>query len=583
MFHIIKQFLQLLGDKNKKNFKISIFWNFIKSFGLGLQLFAILIVMKAISNKNLNSNVAIKAFIIMLISVIITYVAVYIGRIYDVKSSFYMCGDKRREIGDKLKYLPMGYFSKNSVGRITATATNTLDLMQNVGSMVVMNCVSGIVSATVLLTFITIFDYRMGLVVLITLLLFILLSSLTRKKGNKVAPIKLETDNKLVSSVLQYLQGLSVIRSFNLIKDADSILSSDIESCVKASIRTELKLIPFIALQNVAIYIGSFLMVITAILLNLQGLMSVSMTITMLIASFMMFSEIQNAGLLSSLISLVRVAMDEVKNVIKTETLTENNTNAKMDNYDISFDHVTFSYERKTILKDVSFKLKEGTTTAIVGPSGGGKTTLCNLIPRFWDVDSGKILIGGNNVKNYKVDYLLSNISMVFQNVYLFDDSIKNNIKFGNPNASMEEIVEVAKKACIHDFIMSLEHGYDTIVGEGGCNLSGGEKQRISIARAMIKDAKIIILDEATANVDPENEILLQKAIYELTKNKTVIMIAHRLSTVRNADKILVVRNGKITENGTHHELMKNKNTYEKFVNMRKLSIGWKLGSRNVC
>lgn len=578
MFHIIKQFLQLLGKNNKRDFKISVFWNFIKSFGLGLQLFAILIVMKAISTNTLNRDVAFKAFIVMLISIVITYIAVFIGRIYDVKSSFNMCADKRRDIGDKLKYLPMGYFSKNSVGRITATATNTLDLLQNVGSMVVMNSVSGIISAAVLLTFITIFDYRMGLVVALTLVLFSVLSSLTRNIGNKFAPIKFESDTKLVGSVLQYLQGLSVIRSYNLIKDADSILASDINSCVKSSISTELKLVPFIALQDLALYIGSFAMVISSIILNLQGMMESYMSITMFIASFMMFAEIQNAGLLSSLTSLVRVGMDEVKHVIDTDTMPENDVNAKMENYDIVANHVSFSYEKNKILDDVSFSLKEGTTTAIVGPSGGGKSTLCNLIPRFWDVDSGSISIGGNNVKDYKVDNLLSNISMVFQNVYLFNDTIANNIKFGKSDASLDEIIEVAKKSCAHDFIMSLEHGYDTIVGEGGDTLSGGQRQRIAIARAMLKKANIIILDEATANVDPENEKLLQCAITELTKNKTVIMIAHRLNTVRNADKILVVENGKITESGTHEQLIKKKNTYEKFIKMRQVSIGWKLG-----
>ncbi|MCY1153011.1 MAG: ABC transporter ATP-binding protein [Sphaerochaetaceae bacterium] len=578
MFHIITLFLQLLGKNNKKDFKLSIFWNFIKSFGLGLQLLAILIVMKAIANNSLDKNIAIQSFIVMLCSIIITYVAVFYGRIYDVKSSFNMCADKRRDIGNKLRYLPMGYFSKNSVGHITAVATNTLDLLQNVGSMVVMNSVSGIINATVLLAFITVFDYRMGLVIVVTLGLFSALSFLTRRKGNKVAPKKFESDNRLVSSVIQYLQGLSVIRSFNLIKDANSILKSDIKACENFSIKTELKLIPFIALQNLSIFLGSFMMVVSAIFLHLIGEMEVSMTITMLIASFMMFTEIQNAGLLSSLISLVRVGMAEVKAVVESESMVENDVNGHMDSYDISAKNITFSYDKKTILKDVSFDLKQGTTTAIVGPSGGGKSTICNLIPRFWDVDSGTLKIGGINVKDYKVDHLLSNISMVFQNVYLFNDTIANNIKFAKPEATMDQVISVAKKACAHDFIMKLEKGYDTIVGEGGYNISGGEKQRISIARAMIKDANIIILDEATANVDPENEMLLQKAIKELTQNKTVIMIAHRLSTVRNADKILVVEDGQITENGTHEELMKNKKTYEKFINMRRLSVGWKLG-----
>ena len=225
----------------------------------------------------------------------------------------------------------------------------------------------------------------------------------------------------------------------------------------------------------------------------------------------------------------------------------------------------------------MSFDIKQGTTTAIVGPSGGGKTTICRLMARFWDVDKGVIKLGGIDVKKYSIDSLMKNFSFVFQNVYLFEDTIANNIRFGKPEASDEEVVEIAKKACCHEFIQKLPNGYNTIIGEGGSTLSGGEKQRISIARAMMKDAPIIILDEATANVDPENEKELISAIEELTRKKTIIMIAHRLKTVRNADKILVIDNGEIVQNGTHDELMKQDNIYKKFINARELAVGWKI------
>ena len=244
---------------------------------------------------------------------------------------------------------------------------------------------------------------------------------------------------------------------------------------------------------------------------------------------------------------------------------------------DIELTDVSFGYREKEILHGICMKLKAGTVNALVGPSGSGKTTLCNLMARFWDVQKGTVKLGGVDVRKYNIDSLMKNFSFVFQSVYLFEDTIANNIRFGQPEASMEQVIEAAKKACCHDFIMKLPNGYDTIIGEGGASLSGGEKQRISIARAIMKDAPIIILDEATANVDPENEKELVNAIEALTKEKTIIMIAHRLKTVRNADNILVVDQGRIVEHGKHEQLMKLDGIYKRFIQTRELAVGWKL------
>ena len=305
--------------------------------------------------------------------------------------------------------------------------------------------------------------------------------------------------------------------------------------------------------------------------------MSLPNALMTLIMSFLVFNQVKLFGMGVAMLRMTAAAIDRT---VETEQMPQMDETGKVivpKSHDIVFDHVNFSYEKKPILQDISVTLPSQTTTAIIGPSGSGKTTFCNLVARFWDTDSGSVRIGGVDVKDYTLESLMDQISMVFQNVYLFADTIENNIKFGCPHATHAQVVEAAKKACCDDFIEALPDGYDTVIGEGGASLSGGEKQRISIARAMLKDAPIIILDEATANVDPENEDRLQKAIEELTKDKTILMIAHRLKTVRSADQILVLDQGRIAQKGRHEELIQQPGIYADFVGGRKETERWKL------
>ena len=305
--------------------------------------------------------------------------------------------------------------------------------------------------------------------------------------------------------------------------------------------------------------------------------MSLIVCITMMISSFMVYASLEQAGSYSSLLRVVDASVDKAQDILNLPGMDIEGSDLTPADFDVDLEHVDFSYEKRKIIENLSMHIPEKTTTAIVGPSGGGKTTLCHLIARFWDVDKGSVTLGKTNVKDFSMDSLMKNFSFVFQNVYLFQDTIANNIRFGQENASMEKVTEAAKKACCHDFIMELPEGYDTIIGEGGASLSGGEKQRISIARAIMKDSPVIILDEATANVDPENEKELVEAIEALTREKTIFMIAHRLKTVRNADQILVVDHGKIVQQGRHEELMQQDGIYRRFVNARELAAGWKL------
>lgn len=334
---------------------------------------------------------------------------------------------------------------------------------------------------------------------------------------------------------------------------------------------------PYIVLQGMVTKLTGLFMGLFSIYFYLNGSMELLVTIMMIISGFMIYENLDGVGSFSSLLRIVDLSVDMVNQVLAIQPMDISGQDIEPKSSRIELRDVSFSYGNKKIIDWVSLTIPEKTTTALVGPSGSGKTTLCNLIARFWDVDQGSISLDGHDVRDYSYDSLIRNFSFVFQSVYLFEDTIANNIRFGKPEASQEEVIEAAKKAACHDFILSLPDGYDTKIGEGGASLSGGERQRISIARAIIKDAPIIILDEATANVDPENEEALMQAIQALTSDKTIIMIAHRLKTVEHADQILVLDQGRIVEQGKHQDLLAKQGIYSKFIQERKTAASWRI------
>ena len=339
----------------------------------------------------------------------------------------------------------------------------------------------------------------------------------------------------------------------------------------------ELKLIPFMTMQSFWLKAVGTVIVLASILLHIGGSMDLLTAIIMIISSYLIYAQLDNAGNYSALLRTVDVSVRQANEILQTPQMDITGKDITPEHFNIKAENVSFAYEKRKIIDGISVDIPQNTTTAIVGPSGGGKTTLTSLLSRFWDVDEGKVTLDGVNVKEYSMDALMKNYSFVFQRVYLFADTIANNIRFGQPDTPMEKVIEAAKAACCHDFIMQLPDGYDTVIGEGGASLSGGEKQRISIVRAIMKDSPIIVLDEATANVDPENEADLMKAIDALTKEKTIIMIAHRLKTVRNADQILVIENGRLAQRGTHESLMAKEGIYRSFVESRREAASWRL------
>lgn len=516
-------------------------------------------------------------FGITLASMLLKIYCSYISDFGKVQIGYFMCAEKRIHIGDRMKYMPMGYFNDHNLGNLTSVVTTTMGDIENNASMVLTNILGGYIHAAIITIVMLCIDWRIGLTILCGILLFTWCIGRLQKKSETVSPQRQQAQEALVSNVLEYVQGMLIVKSFNLGQNSYSKMRQAILDSKDKNLKLERTFVPYNMLQQIILYGTSILVIVEGLYFYLNGTMALSICLLMTVASFMLFSQLQSAGNTSSLLRLLDVSIDKVNEIDNTPVMDEHGKPINPPNYNIVFDDVSFSYGEHRILDHVSLSIPEKTVTAIVGPSGAGKSTLCNLIARFWDVDDGKITIGGIDVRDYTLDSLLTNISEVFQKVYLFADTIENNIKFGNPAASHNEVVKAAQKACCHDFIMSLPDGYDTVIGEGGATLSGGEKQRISIARAILKDAPIIILDEATSSVDPENENLLMGAISELTKNKTVIMIAHRLKTVRNADQIFVLSGGHIVQTGKHEDLIRQPGIYADFIGIRKKAIGWKL------
>lgn len=490
-----------------------------------------------------------------------------------------LSGEVRAAIADKLKYAPMGYFNEHNLGQIANTATNTAESLQDTLTRCLLLTTKGLFMALVITVALLVFDWRIGLVAAAGFVLFLIINHFLHKAGEKNSDRKTVSGDKAVEAVLEYVQGIAVIKSYNLTGKANKKVTSAIKEDRDVNYALEKNYIPFMALQGVAVKLAGVAIIAVSVWLYTQLSMPLFTALVACIASFMVFNDLDSGGNMSALLRVAANSIDKIEAAMNLPVMDINGKEITPAKTDIAVRNVDFSYDKRKIIDGVTVDIPVRSSLAIVGGSGSGKTTLCNLILRFWDVDKGSISLGGHDVREYKLDSLLKNYSMVFQNVYLFNDTIANNIRFGKPDAGFEEVIEAAKKACCHDFISALPNGYDTVIGEGGASISGGEKQRISIARAIIKDSPVIILDEATANVDPENEWMLQNAIRELTKSKTVIMIAHRLKTVRHADKIIVLDGGKIVEEGTHKELLAKDGKYAEFIAMREKSVGWKLGS----
>ena len=577
MFKILKNFFDFCDAEDRKRFYTSIVFSLLQAMFEALKIPAIYVMTKALLDNNVTGKTCLTCLGIMLVSIIGAGSFKAKATMLQTEGGYNTCANKRMKLAEHLRYLPMGYYNENSLGRIMSVTTNTMQNLENVATRVVMIVCSGLLTTAVITVMILFFDWRIGLILLGGLAVFFLINSGLMKVSSGMAKQKLEKDSALVAKVIEYIQGIFEVRTFRLTGKRSKDLNTAIDENEHANSAMELKLIPFMTMQSFWLKAVGTVIVLTSILLHIDGSMDLLTTIIMIISSYLIYAQLYTAGNYSALLRTVDVSVHQAQEILETPQMDISGEDISPEHFTIKTEDIGFAYEKRKIIEGVTLEIPERTTTAIVGPSGGGKSTLTSLLSRFWDVDEGRVTLDGRDVRDYSMDSLMKNYSFMFQRVYLFEDTIANNIRFGQPDAPMEKVIEAAKKACCHDFIMALPEGYDTVIGEGGASLSGGEKQRISIARAIMKDSPIIVLDEATANVDPENEADLMKAINALTKEKTIIMIAHRLKTVRGADQIFVIDSGKIAERGTHEALMQGNGIYRSFVESRREAASWRL------
>lgn len=574
MFSMIQRILAISG-KHKHRILLGIGFNFLKSVSIGITLLAVFIFFENI--QSLTMTVIWQVVWILLASIAGRFLFQWLTDTAMSATGFDIFRDYRLTVGEKLKAAPMGYFSEQRLGTVQSILTSTVVELEQYTMMAITDITGGVSMAVIIIVMLSFYSIPMALLSLTGLVLGLWVLRTVQKRATLHTKIVQVAQEKMVSEVLEYVRGISVMRTFLQDKEGQASVYQSFEDRRRAAYDQEHASAGILKLYSLVFKLASCGLLFLAVALHLRGDFPLSYCLMFLFSAFLVYAELETMSDGAFLARKIHNELDRLETIAKVPTLDRTQETLTADTSDIELKDVVFAYDNQTIIHDLSLTVPQGSTCAIVGPSGSGKTTICNLIARFWDVQQGEVLVGGQPVKEYTADSLLSRISMVFQNVYLFHDTIENNIRFGNPKATKDEVIEAAKRACCHDFILEMPKGYDTVVGEGGSTLSGGEKQRISIARAILKDSPIIILDEATSSVDPENEYALLEAINELTKGKTLITIAHRLSTVRTADQIVVMDSGRIVQQGDHQTLSDQEGIYRRFLDLRARSLGWQL------
>ena len=580
MFKLISKILNLSG-KYKIRIQSAFLFAFIESILSKMPIFIAFTVLIGFYKKTVTPQTFLQVGIGLIMIVLAQALVHFLSDKLQSAAGFMIFADKRMELGNHLRKLPMGYFTAGNLGKINSVLSSDMAFIEEVSMSTIANMMSYVLSSFVLTVFLFVMDYRIGLIAVGIITITTLLANRMNKMSLSEAVIRQEQGEKLTEAVLSFAEGMGVIKSYNLLGENSKLLTDSFESSKDTSIKFEKKITPWTSGLNIIYGIGIILILAVALYLYTHGALGLPYVLGLILFLFDLFSPLKTLYGEATRLTVMNAALDRIEEVLNEAELKDTGEKQLPSNNlsepEIRFNHVKFSYDDKEVLHDVSFDIQKNTMTALVGQSGGGKSTVANLLARFWDTGSGEILIRGVNIKDILLSELMSEISMVFQRVYLFQDTIFNNIAMGRENATKEEVIEAAKKARCYDFIMALPDGFDTMVGEGGAILSGGEKQRISIARCILKDAPIVILDEATASVDVDNESYIQEAISELVKNKTLLVIAHRLNTIRDADNIIVIKNGSIAEQGNHQSLMDLDGIYKNMVELQGKNKGIKI------
>ncbi len=587
MFKTVKRIIDWCDDYKGSLFA-GFFFSFLSSWAIaapvGYAGYVIGEIIGELRKGNaIDATLAGKSFLMIALMVLARFLFDYLKARCHEKIGYELVARDRMKIGEALKRVSLGYFQTNDTGTILNAITTGLATLENMGIRMLDNFIGGYLNFLCILIFLGVMVPECALIAIVGVLVsFVFLLMISKHSSDNTKVLNAENE-KLTRAALEYTRGLPVVKSFGMEGASVRDFTEACASAKKIALKIEWGFIPYNCLHIFALKAASVWMILAVMYAGMAGKLELFMVLIVSFLSMSVFNSVEPIADSAHVLAVINNAFDKMEMFSDDHLLDAEGEDIHPQNYDIAFRNVEFSYsdavstENRKVLQDVSFEIPQGSTTAIVGPSGSGKTTICNLIARFYDVSKGEISLGGVDVRKYSLDSLLSNISMVFQNVYLFNDTIRANICFGRDNVTEEEMIDAAKKARCHDFIMELPDGYDTVIGEGGGTLSGGQKQRVSIARAILKNSPIIILDESTASIDPENEHLIQGALTELSKGKTVIIIAHRLATIEAADQILVIDNGRVAEKGRHEELVRLGGKYAGFVKIRQAAENWQI------
>ena len=576
MIKILHRLVERTG-KYKGRIRLSYLTSLLKGIFKQVPMVLSFLVVAAFMEEKMTKEKCLYVGIIMAASVLLQILFEHLTNVLESAAGYKVFADMRMELGEHLRKMPMGYFTEGNLGQISSVLSTDMVFIEENCMTVLGELVAFMISQALMILMMFWLDIRIGALSCVIVFLISLIGNLMHKNTLDHSEKKQENAKKLTDAVLDFAEGIGIIKSYNMLGEKSKKLSDNFKESCDESIAFEIDYGPWAKRLWITYGLGTVAVIAFAGWLASIGAISNAYLMGVVLFSFEMFIPVKSYYGQIARLTVTSACLDRIDALFKETELPDTGTKKipallAKDSKDseIEYKNVTFGYTDTDVLKNVSFDIKKGEMLALVGPSGGGKSTIANLLARFWDVKSGKIMVRGTDIKDVPLGNLMDNLSMVFQRVYLFNDTIYNNIAIGRPTATKEEVIEASKKARCYDFIMQLPDGFDTVLDEGGSSLSGGEKQRLSIARCILKDSPIVILDEATASVDADNEKAIQDAISELCKNKTLVVIAHRLKTIRNADKILVINNGGIEECGNHEELMKLGKTYAKMVSLQE-------------